>query len=60
MTAGIVLVQEAGGKISAYDGSPIKIETGRILATNGHLHDPMIQVLSEISPFPSQWRESAE
>jgi len=57
--AGIVLVQEAGGKISAYDGSPMNIGNGRILATNGPLHDPMIEVLAQISPFPSQWSRSA-
>ncbi|MBP0012216.1 MAG: inositol monophosphatase [Roseofilum sp. SBFL] len=57
ITAGMVLVKEAGGKVSAYDGSMFDITTGRILATNGHLHDPMIQVLSQISPFPPQWRE---
>ncbi|MDJ1179770.1 inositol monophosphatase family protein [Roseofilum sp. BLCC_M91] len=60
LTAGVVLVQEAGGKISAYNGSPFNIESGRILATNGHLHDPMVEILGQISPFPPQWRESAE
>ncbi|MBW4513530.1 MAG: inositol monophosphatase [Scytonematopsis contorta HA4267-MV1] len=38
MAAGIILLQEAGGKVTAYDGSAFKMETGRILATNGHLH----------------------
>ncbi|MDJ1174310.1 inositol monophosphatase family protein [Roseofilum capinflatum] len=60
ITAGIVLVQEAGGTISAYNGSPLKIDSGRILATNGSLHDPMVEALRQISPFPPQWRESAE
>lgn len=38
VAAGIVLVEEAGGKVSAYDGSPIVLESGRILATNELLH----------------------
>ena len=34
MAAGIVVLQEAGGKVTAYDGSPLDISSGRILATN--------------------------
>ncbi|BAY64374.1 inositol monophosphatase [Calothrix brevissima NIES-22] len=55
MTAGIILVQEAGGKVTAYDGSPIKIESGRILATNSHLHHSMSQELLHI-PALSSWQ----
>ncbi len=54
IAAGIILVQEAGGKVSAYDGIPLKIESGRILATNGSIHHPLSQVLSQISPL-STW-----
>ncbi len=39
MAAGIVLVEEAGGKVTAYDQSPIELSSGRILATNGKIHD---------------------
>jgi myo-inositol-1(or 4)-monophosphatase len=45
MAAGIILLQEAGGKVTAYDGSAFKMETGRILATNGQLHDKLSQEL---------------
>ena len=38
IVAGVVLLEEAGGKVTAYDGSPLSIESGRILATNGHIH----------------------
>lgn len=48
MAAGIVLVQEAGGKVTAYDGSPIDIESGRVLATNGRLHSALSQALLQI------------
>lgn len=54
VTAGIILVQEAGGKVTAYDGTPIKIESGRILATNGHLHDSLSQELIKV-PRLSSW-----
>lgn len=39
IAAGVVLVEEAGGKVTAYDGSPLKISSGRILATNSQIHD---------------------
>jgi len=54
VVAGIILVEEAGGKVTAYDGSPIKIESGRILATNGHLHDILSQELIKV-PRLSSW-----
>lgn len=37
MAAGIILVQEAGGQVSAYDLTPVNLASGRLLATNGHL-----------------------
>ncbi len=51
ISAGIILVQEAGGMVSAYDGSPIQIASGRILATNGHLHEAMSAELAMVCPF---------
>jgi myo-inositol-1(or 4)-monophosphatase len=38
IAAGIVLVEEAGGRVSAYDQSGVILESGRILATNGSIH----------------------
>ena len=52
ITAGVVLVQEAGGKVTAYDGSPLDVYSGRLLATNGYLHGPMEQVLRQVEPLP--------
>ena len=54
VVAGIILVQEAGGNVTAYDGTPIKIESGRILATNGHLHDSLSQELIKV-PRLATW-----
>jgi myo-inositol-1(or 4)-monophosphatase len=54
VVAGIILVQEAGGNVTAYNGTPIKIESGRILATNGHLHDSLSQELMQV-PRLSSW-----
>lgn len=52
ITAGIILLQQAGGKITAYDGSPFKIESGRILATNGYIHSDLSREL--LTVFTSQ------
>jgi myo-inositol-1(or 4)-monophosphatase len=48
IAAGIVLLEEAGGKVTAYDGSPISIESGRILATNGQIHTFLSQELLHV------------
>jgi myo-inositol-1(or 4)-monophosphatase len=45
ITAGIVILEEAGGKVTAYDQSPLDITSGRILATNGLIHAELSQAL---------------
>lgn len=52
IAAGIVIVQEAGGKVTAYDGSPQELDSGRILATNGRIHEALSQELLEVQPLP--------
>lgn len=52
--AGVILLREAGGKVTAYDGTPLKIESGRILATNGYLHENLSQTLTQV-PSLSAW-----
>jgi myo-inositol-1(or 4)-monophosphatase len=52
LAAGVVLVQEAGGQVTAYDGSALDVFTGRLLATNGYLHQPMSAVLQAVKPLP--------
>ena len=51
IAAGIVLVREAGGRVTAYDGSPLDVMAGRLLATNGHLHQAMSHTLGQIKPL---------
>jgi len=48
IAAGVVLLEEAGGKVTAYDGSPLSIKSGRILATNGHIHAPLSTELLQV------------
>lgn len=47
VAAGTLLVQEAGGMVTAFDGSPYDIRNHRILASNGRLHGEMIAMLAE-------------
>lgn len=51
ITAGIVILQEAGGKVTAYDTTPIELNSGRILATNGHLHTALSHALQNVPPI---------
>ncbi|WP_315790918.1 inositol monophosphatase family protein [Fischerella sp. JS2] len=55
IAAGIIIVREAGGKVTAYDRTPIKIESGRILATNGYIHEILSQELQQVPPW-SAWK----
>ncbi|MBD2440490.1 inositol monophosphatase family protein [Nostoc sp. FACHB-110] len=55
MAAGIILLQEAGGKITAYDSTPLQIDSGRILATNGYIHDILSRELTQVPPLAS-WK----
>lgn len=55
VVAGIILLQEAGGKVTAYDGTPFKLSSGRILATNAYLHDSLSQALMQVPPL-SAWQ----
>jgi myo-inositol-1(or 4)-monophosphatase len=43
--AGMVVVREAGGRITTFDGGPYTPFDKTILATNARLHDIMIQIL---------------
>ena len=51
VVAGVILVEEAGGKVTAYDGSPWQVESGRILATNGIIHSNISQELLQVRPL---------
>lgn len=46
MAAAALLVEEGGGVVSDYEGLPLTIEKGEIVATNGRLHEAMLHVLA--------------
>ncbi|NNE98347.1 MAG: inositol monophosphatase [Pyrinomonadaceae bacterium] len=45
MAAGVLLVEEAGGRVSYYDGSKFSIYKPPLCASNGRIHNEMLQVL---------------
>jgi myo-inositol-1(or 4)-monophosphatase len=45
MAAGVLLVQEAGGKFTDFDGNPSSVYKKALLTSNGLIHEQMIQVL---------------
>jgi myo-inositol-1(or 4)-monophosphatase len=47
MMAGILMVKEAGGMASRFDGSPLGLRADEIVATNGALHPRMLEVLRQ-------------
>ena len=47
MAAGILLVTEAGGKVSDFAGAPLSIFGKKVVASNGVIHDAMVSVLGK-------------
>jgi myo-inositol-1(or 4)-monophosphatase len=52
MHAGRLIVEEAGGRATRFDGSPLGLGPGEIVATNGLIHEAMIETLRE-EPRPA-------
>lgn len=50
VAAGVLLVREAGGVVTTFDGSSYDIFNGRIVASNGLIHDEMVAMLASASP----------
>ncbi len=49
IAAGSLLVSEAGGKVTRYDNSPMRLDSYELLASNGILHAECVKLLSENS-----------
>ncbi len=49
VAAGILLVEEAGGKVSSHSGGPIERDRPSPLGSNGFLHEQMMKVLEEVA-----------
>jgi myo-inositol-1(or 4)-monophosphatase len=46
--AGALMVQEAGGSITRFDGAPFRVDSSEVLATNGLLHHEMMALFADM------------
>ena len=61
VAAGVLLIEEAGGKVTDFAGNPYQLGDPVILATNGLIHEEMRSVALEISRrVPGTSRRSPE
>ncbi|MBW8746962.1 MAG: inositol monophosphatase [Acidobacteria bacterium] len=66
--AGVLLVREAGGTVTGFEGSPFKLDSREVLATNGRISAEMQAVFTDMFagrdlepiPTPAEFRERRE
>ena len=57
--AGILIVREAGGRVSDFSGRPVRLSSEEVLASNGLIHDEMVSMFGDLfagrglGPLPS-------
>jgi myo-inositol-1(or 4)-monophosphatase len=57
--AGILLVEEAGGRVTGFAGAQARLASDEILATNGRIHEELIRLFSDmfaghdLAPIPT-------
>jgi myo-inositol-1(or 4)-monophosphatase len=51
LAAGVVLVEQAGGVVCAYDGNPLNLADGRLIACSPGLRDVLIENLAQCRPL---------
>lgn len=51
VAAGMLLVEEGGGRVSDFSAHPYPISGRQLLATNGLLHDVMLEVVAPLGRF---------
>ena len=46
--AGILLVREAGGRVTDFSGRPVRLSSEEVLASNGLIHDEMVRMFEDM------------
>jgi myo-inositol-1(or 4)-monophosphatase len=46
--AGVLILEEAGGRVSRFDGSPFELNSRETVASNGLIHDELLQEFKKI------------
>jgi myo-inositol-1(or 4)-monophosphatase len=63
-SAGYLIVEEAGGKVTHFDGSKFTLDSREVLATNGLVHEEMVRLFEDMFagrnlepiPTPAEFR----
>jgi myo-inositol-1(or 4)-monophosphatase len=50
LAAGVVLIEEAGGRVTDFFGEKSYLESGHIVASNGRFHDWMCEAIQNVFP----------
>lgn len=58
VAAGELLVREAGGRVTAFDGTPYSVYNHRIVASNGLIHGEMLAMLTKPAPVEAVFASS--
>lgn len=48
IAAGVLLVEEAGGRVTGRDGGPFTLDSGYVVATNGLIHEELLAALRSV------------
>ena len=59
MSAASLVVEEAGGRLSRFDGAAFDTHGDEIVASNGRIHDEMLRIIASRSPGASTPGRSA-
>jgi myo-inositol-1(or 4)-monophosphatase len=57
--AGILLIEEAGGRVTDFAGAPVRLRSDEVLASNGLIHDELVGFFADLfagrnlSPIPT-------
>jgi myo-inositol-1(or 4)-monophosphatase len=51
LAAGALLVKEAGGTVTAWNGAPFDVDSGAAVATNGRFHAELVGALAKAPPL---------
>ena len=59
VSAGALMVEEAGGRVTGMDGSPFDVTAAHLVASNRRLHDEMLTVIREFRAARARKRTDA-
>jgi len=54
IAAGVLIVREAGGVVTGTDGAPVDMTAPHLVASNGLIHDGMLQVIRDARTKPER------